>query len=333
MSVKHKLGERLGTLAIEVPEPRALPGSAVHGKLVLSLARESAMRRIGAVLWGGEFVHIHDSSSTLEGVSYPVERTGSLGFLRAPAELRALSPGVRVPAPGEGPLTLAQGRYRFAFTAALPAPSPPSWDGPSRDVEVRKTKAKGGISFTYVGVKYEVRAGADVGRFGALSAVEEVQVVEPPQVPVFKPGRSLASRGRRGGPALTLSLDFTQATAGAVLQGAVRLEGSSWKRVRKIRLTLFEKVVGHAGERLGAAKRWERRPLSEATLLPPPTPEGMRAAFALRVPLGTCATRRGEIASRLHWVEARADLALARDLTSRVDVVVLSREAVTPPPP
>lgn len=317
--IRGPLGKMPGKILVGFEAPQVSVGDVLRGHLVLTITKATTVRRLEAVLWGGEHGDVWTSSSD----GPPDHRTGSLASIeeRLPLEPSPGSP--EAPRGKEGAVKLEPGDYLFTFKEAIPKDAPTSWSGASTSVPVAKARDHGGNGFSFVGVKYEVRARADVGLTGELLETAPFEVVGPLAAPEFKAG---AARPRKPkGPAMEVFLDYTNASPLGLLRGRVGLSGVPLRRLRAVRMALIEEI--------GAKEipdrnplRWERRVLAEVEI-PGSTVGTKDEAFEIRVPEGTAETRPGTIAWRTHYLEARADIALARDLKARVDVRVLKPAA------
>ena len=264
-------------------------GDKISGTVALHPTRPIRLRSIEAKIWGGE-----KTSVTVNYGKQSVTYTQAAPWVDEPLEVvpQGLAATMGFGRPGDEPLPPGEYLHRFEFQ--IPENAIPSWSGPSAKVRC------------LVKVRIVIERGLD--------AVQEAEVrVLPKQKHAERTPWTF-------GPliGLQVSLESRELSAGDIIVGRIAMMGTEGKRIRGIRVRLFEEEWAIAK---GVQAR-HRKTLAE-TDVSVLAQDSNAIPFQLTVPSDTRPSIVGAISSLRHLVQAHADIALGRDTVAEGFVEIM----------
>jgi hypothetical protein len=305
---------------IKLEKNIAKPGERVSGYLELRVDKPLKINGVTARFWGGERVEVvvsHGKHST----TYVEKRV----IIDEAVELEPQGLAAALPKTYSEAKELSRGNYLYGFSVVVPRGALQSWNGwqcPS--LSDGKDKSMGSsfpADSRVIGVSYYIQIYLDVKERIDAKKIREIVVRPVPMKPTRKPCNFSTQHAVQDPtrPSIHVDLDSGETKLNDKLSGKVMLRNPKGKRVRKIKVSLVEKVWGIAQ---GNAQTYVNI-LAETEVKVLDEKGGGYMPFILRVPANARSTVYGKISAIFHTIIVKADIAFARDVKAEGRVLVV----------
>jgi hypothetical protein len=297
----------------------AKPGEKVSGYLELRVDKPLKVNGVTAQFWGGERVVVvvsHGKHST----TYVEKRA----IIDEALELEPQGLAAALPKTFSEAKELSRGNYVYGFSIIVPRGALQSWNGwqcPSlKDGKSKSTAASFPADSRTIGVSYYVQVHLDVKERIDAKKIREIVVRPEPVKPARKPYNFSTHHAVQDPtrPSIHVDLDSGETKPGDKISGKVMFRNPKGKRVRKIEVSLVEKVWGIAQ---GNAQTYVNV-LAETEVRVFDEKGGGYMPFTVMVPANARPTVYGKISAIFHIIVVKADIAFARDVKAEGRVIV-----------
>jgi len=298
-SRRHALTTRM--LHFHLDDQVVKPGETATGFINLRIDRPLKLRSISAQVWGGEHAEVLVSHG-----KYTSAYISELPILDEELPLQPEGLAAAIPRNVKDPLLLASGNYYYRFSINIPPTALPSWMS------------------QLACVRYFVRVRVDLPGYPDPIGEQDIRVVPESQAPKTRPmvykhqGNGYDARS----PTFNIELSSVEIAPGHRLSGRVLYSSPTGKRIRAVKLQLIERIWKNA-------RGYEddvRRPIAELTLQPQGNGTTIAMPFTINIPQDVFPTVRGRICSLQYFIQAKADIALARDIIVMGEVFIVFQE-------